>query len=81
MTQLASITNNHLALTCDLCGHTGMIAVTDLIRLFGRDMDARDAAKRARCSRCHVKGQTTFQIIYVGASGEAMLGAATKPDV
>jgi hypothetical protein len=30
MTQLASITNNHLALKCEMCGHQSMIAVQHL---------------------------------------------------
>lgn len=79
MTQLASITNNHLALTCNLCGHSAHVAVSALIRVFGKDMDARDAAKRAQCNRCRVKGQNTFRIIYVGGSPDAMLGARAKP--
>ncbi len=78
MTRLASITNNHLALTCDLCGHSAHMPVKALIEAFGMDMDARDAARRARCTRCRVKGQNTFRIIYVGGSGEAMLGARGK---
>ena len=76
MTTLANVTNNHLASTCSLCGHSGEIAVKTLIEVFGRDMDVRDMAKRARCSRCHVKGQNTFRIIYIGASRDAMRGAA-----
>ena len=78
MTELASVTNNHLALKCTLCRHSAEVAVTSLIERFGRDMDVRDAARRARCSRCHVKGQNTFSIIYIGGSRDAMLGAAVE---
>ena len=79
MTKLASITSNHLAFQCDLCGHNGDVAVTSLIAVFGRDMGVWDVAKRARCSRCNVKGQNTFRILYIGASRDAMLGAAVQP--
>jgi len=75
MTRLASITNNHLALSCDLCGHSAMMPVTALIEVFGREATVQHAAKRARCSRCKVRGQNTFRIVFVGGSGEAMLGA------
>ena len=78
MTKLSSITINHLELTCTLCGHSGEIAVKALIEVLGRDMDVWDVVKRARCSRCHVKGQNTFRILYIGASRDAMLGAAVQ---
>ena len=37
MTRLASITNNHLALECGLCGHNSQLAVIDLIQRLGRE--------------------------------------------
>ena len=75
MTQLNSITTNHLALQCRLCGHSAEIAVEDLIARMGSEVSAHYVARNARCSRCHVKGQTSFRIVYVGGSGEAMQGA------
>ena len=78
MTKLASITINHLAFQCDLCGHNGEVAVTSLIEVLGGEMNVCDVSKRARCSRCHVKGQNTFRILYIGASRDAMLGAAVQ---
>jgi RNase P subunit RPR2 len=77
MTRIASITNNHLALSCNRCGRSAQIPVTTLIAVFGSDVTIQDAARRAQCSRCHVKSQNTFRIIYVGGSGEAMLGVGT----
>ena len=81
MTRLASITNNHLALTCDRCGRTALLPVTSAIEVFGREANVQYVAKRARCSGCKAKGQNTFQILYVGSSGEAMLGATEKNKV
>jgi hypothetical protein len=78
MTELASISNNTLAVTCDLCGHTGMLPVSLLMDIFGRYADVRHVASRARCSGCMIIGQNTFRITYVGGSGEAMLGADIK---
>ena len=50
----------------------GMIAVADIVKVHGRDVDM-DAVKRAaRCSRCKCKSITNTQIIYVGGSNEAM---------
>ena len=47
-----------------------MIAVADLIEMYGGDVDA--VGRAARCSRCKTKGITDMQIIYVGGSNEAM---------
>ena len=75
MTRLASITNNHLALTCGLCSHSALIALTVLIEVFGREATVHHAAANARCTKCLVKGQNTFRIVYVGDSWDAMQGA------
>jgi hypothetical protein len=75
MSRLGSITNNHLALECSLCGHTAQVAVVDLISALGRECSVQDAARKARCSRCHAKGHATFRIIFIGGSGDAMLGS------
>jgi hypothetical protein len=79
MTRLASIANNHLALTCDLCGHSALLPVTAAIEVFGREVTVCAATKRARCRRCKVRGQNTFRIVYVGDGWNAMEGARDKP--
>ena len=78
MTRLASISNNHLGLQCDLCGHNSLLAVQLLIERLGRETNVHDAVNKLRCSNCKVKGKASFVITYVGSSGEAMLGAKTK---
>jgi hypothetical protein len=78
MTRLASITNNHLSLTCSVCGHSALLPVTTAIEVFGREAPVQHVVKRARCSRCKAKGAVSLQIVYVGGSGEAMLGAQVR---
>jgi len=66
MTRLASISNNHLGLQCDLCGHNSLLAVQLLIDRLGRDTNVHDAVAKLRCSKCHAKGKASFVITYVG---------------
>jgi len=80
MTRLGSITNNHLALSCDLCGHSALIPVTALIEAFSREATVQHAASRARCSQCNVRGKNAFRIVFIGGSGEAMLGTRVKSE-
>ena len=75
MTKLASITNNHLALKCDTCGHQSMVAVKDLIDRVGREISVHQVVNKMRCSSCKSKGRASFVITYVGESGRALLGA------
>ena len=78
MTRLASITNNHLGLKCEMCGHSSLLPVQVLIDRLGRETVVQDAVKCLRCSRCKVKGKASFVITFVGNSGQAMLGAKAK---
>ena len=80
VTQLASISNNHLGLQCKACGHSSLLAVQLLIDRLGRETNVYDAVAKLRCSHCKIKGQASFVITYVGSSGEAMLGTRTKGD-
>ena len=80
MTRLASISNNHLGLQCDLCGHNSLLAVQLLIDRLGRETNVHDAVKRLRCSSCGAKRKAYFMTTYVGGSGEALLGARNKGD-
>lgn len=78
MTRLASITNNHLGLQCEACGHNSLLAVKILIDRLERVANVHDAVKRLRCSSCGARGKASFVITYVGGSGEALLGVKTK---
>jgi len=71
MILLSSIHQNHIVLNCP-CSHVGIIAVADLIEVYGGDVDVDAVGRAARCSRCKTKGITDMQIVYVGGSNEAM---------
>jgi hypothetical protein len=51
------------------------LPVTAAIEVFGKTETVQHVIKRARCSRCKVKGHTTVQIIYVGEGWHALDGA------
>ena len=79
MTLLWSIRNNHIVLHCR-CGHVGIIAVQEPIVVL-RDIVQPDVvARSARCNSCGFKRISSVQIIYVGASDYALLGADTKSE-
>ena len=50
----------------------GIIAVADIVKVHGRDVDMDAVERAARSSRCKCKSITSTQIIYVGGSNEAM---------
>ena len=74
MTQLQHITMNHLSFECS-CGHSPLIAVQDMVRLYGGETTVDHVRAKARCSSC---GQKTFEfrIVYRGGSYDALMGAA-----
>ena len=80
MTQLGSITNNHLSLTCKVCRSHKMLPVKMLIKRLGWEARLADVVPKLTCSHCKAKGQVEFQIVYVGSSGDAMLGAKAGKD-
>ena len=75
MTQLKHITMNDLSFECQSCGHSPLIPVQDMIRLYGADTTVDHVRAKARCSSC---GQKTFElrIVYRGGSYDALMGAA-----
>ncbi len=77
MTLLWSIRNNHIVLNCR-CGHVGIIAVHELIDVLGEAVELAVVERSARCSRCGCKRISSVQIIYVGASEDALVGTDTK---
>jgi hypothetical protein len=77
MTRLASITNNHISFECK-CGHTSLIPVTAFIEKFGREAELNVVVQKAQCSHCRIKNNAESRIVFVGGSGQAMLGTAIK---
>ena len=53
-----------------------MLEVANLIAVVGGDTTAHEVRQRARCHNCGVKGNNTYQIVYRGASYDALIGAA-----
>ena len=75
MTQLGTITHNHLSLTCKVCSHHKLLPVKTLIDRLGWEARVADVIPKLRCCSCKALGEITYQIVYVGGSGDAMLGA------
>lgn len=80
MTQLGSISGNHLSITCKVCRTHKMLAVAVLIDRMGWEARLADVVLNLRCSSCKAKGQVELQIVFVGGSGEAMLGGKATKD-
>lgn len=56
----------------------GLIAVKDLIEVYGSHVNVYQFEKAARCIKCGAKGDLSIQIIYVGKSEIAMSNAYTQ---
>ena len=78
MTRLASISNNHFSFECP-CGHTALVPVAEFIKKFGLEARVDEVLAKARCSRCRMKNVAESRIVFVGGSGQAMLGTAVQP--
>lgn len=78
MTRLASVRHNRLSLTCSICGHSALVPVSVAIEAFGETETVQHVVKRARCSKCRVRGAGLYQIVYVGQGWDALDGARTQ---
>ena len=58
--------------------HHTLLEVTNLIDVVGGDTTAHEVDQRARCQKCGVKGNNTYQIVCTGNSDIAMDGAGVK---
>ena len=52
--------------------------VTAFIKKFGLEATIDEVVAKARCSKCLLKNMAKSRIVFVGGSGQAMLGTATK---
>ena len=50
------------------------------IAVDGGDTTAHEVRQRARCQKCGVKGNNTYQIVYTGNSDVAMDGTGVRSD-
>ena len=55
--------------------HHKMLEAANLITVVGGNTTAHEVQQRARCHKCGVKGNNTYQIVYTGNSDVAMDGA------
>ena len=67
MTELQSISNNHILLEC-ACGHSAKVPVSLFIEKYGKDAILNDVVKNARCTHCKTKDNAESRIIFVGGS-------------
>ena len=66
MTKLSTIPDRTLSITGGLCKHHTMLEVANLIAVVGGDTTAHEVRQRAKCQKCGVKGNNTYQIVYAG---------------
>ena len=52
--------------------------VTAFIKKFGLEAIVDEVVAKARCSKCRLKNMAESKIVFVGGSGEAILGTAIK---
>jgi len=80
MSQLGSVSKNHLSIISKVCKTHRMLSVKVLIDRLGWEALSQDVVPNPRCSCCKAKGQVDFQTVFVGESREAMLGAKAIRD-
>ena len=64
MTQLKTISNNHMSLQCS-CGHSKLVSVKELIGRLSPTTTIYEVARKAKCSHCGTKGAVDFRLHYV----------------
>ena len=71
MTQLKTISNNHMSLLCR-CGHSKLVSVKELIGKLSPTTTIYEVAKKAKCSQCGTKGAVDFRLHYVCRAKEEL---------
>ena len=64
MTQLRTISHNHMSLECR-CGHRKLVSVKELIERLSLTTTVYEVARRAKCLHCGNKGVSDFRLLYV----------------
>jgi len=64
MTQLKTISNNHMSIQCH-CGHSKLVSVEELIVRLSPTASIYDVARKAKCSHCGAIGKVDFRLHYV----------------
>ena len=71
MTQLQTISNNHMSLECR-CGHRKLVSVEELITRLNPTVTIYEVARKAKCSHCDTKGVADFRLLHVCGTREEM---------
>jgi len=71
MTQLQTISNNHMSLECR-CGHQKLVSVKELIERLSPTTTIYEVARKAKCLHCDIKGASAFMLLYVCRSNEEL---------
>ena len=66
LTQLSSIPDHQLNISCGVCKHSSVLEVANLILVVGGDATAHDVRQRHVCKQCNTRGENTFKIIFKG---------------
>lgn len=64
MTQLQTITNNHISLECR-CGHRKLVSVKELMERLSPTSMVEEVVARAKCSHCKTRGVIDVRLLYV----------------
>ena len=64
MTQLQTISHNHMSLGCS-CGHRRLVLVKELIERLSPTTTVSEVARRAKCLHCGNEGVSDFRLLYV----------------
>lgn len=64
MTQLKTISNNHMSLQCR-CGHSKLVSVKELIGRLFPAANIYEVARMAKYSHCGTQGAVDFRLHYV----------------
>ena len=78
MTKLYTVSHHQRSITDGLCKHHTTLEVANLIAVVGGDTAAHEVRQSARCHKCGVKGNNTYQIVYTGNSDIAMDGVGVR---
>ena len=69
MTQLQTISHNHMSLECR-CGHRKLVSVKELISKLTPNATIYEVARKAKCSHCATKGVADLRLLYVCGTKE-----------
>ena len=78
MTQLKTISNNHLSLQCR-CDHSKLVSVKELIGKLSLTTTIYEVARKAKCSHCGAIGVVDFRLHYVCKTKECLHGPKIFP--